>query len=134
MFILRLWLSYFHELMMRIDGSWPFNMSLFGKIENWQPFNGLLNFILGFNWVRKSKNLAFRQDLLQTDQSLPDKGSVGQVPENLDSDLSMINSLCLGFLIFKMWEVPAPRTRPVAKECTLSSSSPLSESLRLSHP
>lgn len=42
----------------------------------------------------KSKNLASRQDLLQTDEMLLDKGSLGKVPENLDSDLSSLSFPC----------------------------------------
>lgn len=80
----------------------------------------------------KSKNLASRQDLLQTDEDLPDKGPLGQVLKNLDSDLvSTVTSLwvlgptlSLGFPIFMLCEVSTSRTRALAKECALTSSSP----------
>lgn len=44
-FILGLWLFYsIHGLVVRVDGSWAFKMSLFGKIKSWQPYSSSLNF------------------------------------------------------------------------------------------
>lgn len=64
---------------MRVEGSWPFKMSLFGKIL--AIFQWFLKFnFLKCNWFMKSKILASRQDLLQTDENLRDKGSLEQVP------------------------------------------------------
>lgn len=72
-------------------------MSLFGKFKNGQTFKGSLNFIfLKFHWFMKSKNFSSRQALLQTDENLPDKGSLGKVPENLDSDLVLTVLSLLG--------------------------------------
>lgn len=140
-FILGLWLFYsFHELVVRVHGSWAFKMSLFGKIKSWQPYSGSLNFTFwNLTGARNPKILPPGRTFSKQMRISLITALLGRFLKTRIRALSPLFFPCgslgrdklimsLGFLTFQSCGrvLPPRQGHCLTKECALTSSSSLS--------